>query len=864
MKTTQLRKLFLDYFSNLDHELVPSSSLIPGNDPTLLFTNAGMVQFKDIFLGKELRDYSRATSSQRCVRAGGKHNDLDNVGYTARHHTFFEMLGNFSFGDYFKDDAIKFAWEFLTIELNLPPDKLWITVHEDDDEASNIWLNTLGVDPERFSRLGERDNFWSMGDCGPCGPCSEIFYDHGSDLSGGPPGSSDEGDRFVEIWNLVFMQYDRQSDGQLLELPKPSVDTGMGLERMAAVLQGVKSNYEIDLFKALIKAAAEVTSTSDLNHSSLKVISDHIRSAAFLILDGVMPGRDGRSYVLRRIIRRALRHGHELGVKGDFFYKLVIPLVDQMSEAYPALAKEQKNIQKVILQEEQRFSETLSQGMKILDKKLQSIDGGILPGEIAFTLYDTYGFPVDLTEDILRARNLDLDKEGFLMAMNQQRTRARSASKFSLKSARDNINFVTEFCGHDKLKKTAIVSAIFKDGIAVESLVKAETAEIILDVTPFYAEGGGQLGDKGFISSKTAKFAVIDTKPINSAHLHFGTLKSGTMMVGDKVTAEVDFFNRTAITLNHTATHILHATLRNILGKHVEQKGSLVAADRLRFDFSHLEPITPEQLLEIEKHVNNQIRSNALVRTELMNYEDALNSGALALFGEKYGDNVRVLKVGDYSIELCGGTHVRRAGDIGLFKITSESGIASGVRRIEALTGEAALIFVNTEAALLGRITQILRTDSPNLEKKIHQIQKKNREYEKEIKASRQHDLVDVNHKMASNFVAVGDIKVLAARLQDNTEMEELRLGVDRLKDQFPRAVVLLGCASDDGKVYLAAGVTKNITSEIKAGDLIRDISAHVGGKGGGRPDFAQAGGSDPALLDHALSLVVPWVRDHL
>jgi alanyl-tRNA synthetase len=838
---------------------------VPGNDPTLLFTNAGMVQFKDVFLGDEKRSYTRATSSQRCVRAGGKHNDLENVGYTARHHTFFEMLGNFSFGDYFKEDAIRFAWEFLTVELKLPAERLWVTVYQDDDEAADIWLKTIGVDASRFSRLGEKDNFWSMGDTGPCGPCSEIFYDHGADVPGGPPGSPDEeGDRYVEVWNLVFMQYDRQSDGQLVALPSPSVDTGMGLERMAAVMQGVHSNYDIDLFQGLIKSAAKLTGTSDLQHDSLKVIADHIRAAAFLIDDGVLPGKDGRSYVLRRIIRRALRHGYELGVEGEFFYQLVAPLVEQMGSAYPELVKGQAHIEKVLATEERRFAETLSQGMTILEKALQNLDGDTLSGDIAFSLYDTYGFPVDLTADILRTRNLQLDHAGFSAAMEQQRERARAASTFKVGKSDTQLEQVTDFCGYDSLTGSGTVTALLRDGEHVEQLAAGESGSVVLDQSPFYAEGGGQVGDKGVLSQADARFIVADTQLSSAAYLHIGTLASGTLAVGDTVTAKVDVDTRSATALNHTATHLLHAALRNVLGAHVAQQGSLVTPERLRFDFSHMEAVTADELRTIEQQVNAQIRSNAAVETELMNYDAALDAGAMALFGEKYGDDVRVLRVGDYSTELCGGTHVRRAGDIGLFRIVSESGIASGVRRIEAITGAAALQVVTDQEALLDRLAQMLRGEPGNLESKLRQIQEKNRELEKELKTLRLKVASGAGQDLATDVTDVGGIKVLALRLEDDTDAGSLRDTVDRLKDKLGTAVVVLGCATQDGKVRLAAGVSKDTSGRIKAGDLVRDVSAQVGGKGGGRPDFAQAGGSDPAALDQALATVVPWVREHL
>ena len=868
MNTAQLRKSFLDYFAARKHKVVASAPLVPGNDPTLLFTNAGMVQFKEVFLGTDKRSYSRAASAQRCVRAGGKHNDLENVGYTARHHTFFEMLGNFSFGDYFKEDAIKFAWEFLTVELKLPEERLWVTVFHDDDEAADIWLNAVGVSAERFSRLGEKDNFWSMGDTGPCGPCSEIFYDHGPDVPGGPPGSADEeGDRYIEIWNLVFMQFDRAADGTLTDLPKPSVDTGMGLERTAAILQGVHSNYEIDLFQSLIKAAAELTGTADLNNASLKVIADHIRSAAFLICDGVLPGKERRSYVLRRIIRRALRHGYDLGVEGDFFCKLVAPLVDVMGEAYPELKENQAHIEKVLLTEEQRFQETLSQGMAILEKsiaELKQSGSKTLAGAVAFQLYDTFGFPVDLTADILRAKGLTLDESGFAQAMQEQQNRSRDGADFSAQTSDLQIDQATDFCGYDELTMQAKVTAIFRDGAEVKSLTTGDTGQLVLDATPFYAESGGQVGDSGVIRNAKAKFVVADTQSQGAAYLHIGELTSGEITVGDQVEAEVNADARAATALNHTATHLLHAVLRDTLGTHVTQQGSLVAPDRLRFDFSNDAAVPEDSLVAIENWVNELIRANLPVETRVMDYDAALESGAMALFGEKYSDEVRVLQVGDASTELCGGTHVNRSGDIGLFKIVAESGIASGVRRIEALTGNAALAYVNNRENLLGRVSSQLKADAGTIEQKLTQLLNAKRDLEKEVKALRLKVASGASQDLAADVTDVSGIKVLALRLEDDTDAGSLRDTVDRLKDKLGTAVVVLGCATQDGKVRLAAGVSKDTSARIKAGDLVRDVSAQVGGKGGGRPDFAQAGGTDPAGLDQALATVVPWVRERL
>ena len=867
MDAASLRKAFLDYFAGKDHKVVASSPLVPGNDPTLLFTNAGMVQFKDTFLGTEKRSYTRAASSQRCVRAGGKHNDLENVGYTARHHTFFEMLGNFSFGDYFKEDAIEFGWEFLTKTLGLPEERLWVTVYHEDDEAADIWLNKMGVSADRFSRLGEKDNFWSMGDTGPCGPCSEIFYDHGPDVAGGPPGSPDEdGDRYVEIWNLVFMQFDRAADGTLTPLPKPSVDTGMGLERIAAVMQGVHSNYEIDLFQALIKAAAEVTGTTDLANNSLKVIADHIRACSFLIVDGVLPGNEGRGYVLRRIIRRALRHGYELGARDAFFHKLVGPLVAQMGAAYPELAEAQAHVEKVLANEEARFDETLSQGMTMLGKAMQEIDGTQLPGDVAFTLYDTYGFPVDLTADILRNEGLTLDVDGFDAAMEEQRERARKASKFSAADAGLQVDAASEFTGYDSLTGSGKVLALYRDGNEVDALATGDSGLVVLDSTPFYAESGGQVGDTGVLEADSNVFRVDDTQKSGDAHLHVGEVTQGTIEVGDELGAVVDEDARSATVLNHSATHLLHAALRLVLGTHVTQKGSLVAPDKLRFDFAHYEAVTPDELATIETLVNAQIRANTSAETAVMNYDAAVESGAMALFGEKYGDDVRVLRIGDFSVELCGGTHVQRAGDIGLFRITSEGGIASGVRRIEAVTGAAALALMHTDQQLLDSLAGQLRASRGELGDKLQQTLDRQKSLEKEVKKLRA--------ELAAGGGSGGDltdgardvdgIKVLAARLPDDTDAGALRDTVDKMKDKLGTAVVVLGAATADGKVRLAAGVTKNTTDRVKAGDLVRNVAEQVGGKGGGRPDFAQAGGTDPAALDDALAGVSDWVAANL
>ena len=867
MDAASLRKAFLDYFAGKGHKIVASSPLVPGNDPTLLFTNAGMVQFKDVFLGTEKRSYSRAASSQRCVRAGGKHNDLENVGYTARHHTFFEMLGNFSFGDYFKAEAIEFGWEFLTKTLGLPEERLWVTVFEDDDEAADIWLKKVGVSAERFSRLGEKDNFWAMGDTGPCGPCSEIFYDHGPAVAGGPPGSpDDDGDRYVEIWNLVFMQFNRSADGTLTPLPKPSVDTGMGLERIAAVMQGVHSNYQIDLFQALIKAAGEVTGCKDLDNNSLKVIADHIRACSFLIVDGVLPGNEGRGYVLRRIIRRALRHGYELGARDAFFHKLVAPLTVQMGEAYPELAEAQAHVEKVLAKEEERFDETLSQGMGMLGKAIKEMEGKRLSGDIAFTLYDTYGFPVDLTADILRNQGLTLDVEGFDAAMQGQRRRARAASKFSAADAGLQVDQSTEFTGYDALEGEGRVVALYRDGKMTEALQAGEAGLVVLDRTSFYAESGGQVGDSGVLSGDGVRFRVDDTQKSGAAHLHVGVLETGSIKTGDRLSTSVDAASRDATVLNHSATHLLHAALRSVLGTHVQQKGSLVAPDKLRFDFAHYEAVKPDELAAIEAMVNDQIRANARADTQVMNYDAAVDSGAMALFGEKYGDDVRVLRLGDFSVELCGGTHVQWAGDIGLFRITSESGIASGVRRIEAVTGAAAVDCVHDDQLLLEQLSGQLRASRAELADKVRQILDKQKTLEKEVKKLRA-DLASGGGggaDLSADAREVSGIKVLAARLPDDTDTGSLRDAVDKMKDKLGIAVVVLGAATTDGKVRLAAGVTKNATDRVRAGDVVRVVAEQVGGKGGGRPDFAQAGGSDPASLDKALAGVTAWVESQL
>ena len=864
LSSNEVRQAFLDFFAERGHEVVASSPLVPGNDPTLLFTNAGMVQFKDAFLGLEKRSYDRAVTSQRCVRAGGKHNDLENVGYTARHHTFFEMLGNFSFGDYFKREAIQYAWDFLTQTLELPEEKLWVTVFNDDDEAADIWLKEMKIDPERFTRMGEKDNFWAMGDTGPCGPCSEIFYDHGPHVAGGPPGSPDEdGDRYVEVWNLVFMQFDRAADGTMKPLPKPSVDTGMGLERIAAVMQGVHSNYEIDLFAKLIEATAKTVGVENDGSSSLNVIADHIRACAFLIVDGVLPGNEGRGYVLRRIIRRAIRHGKKLGTDEPFFYKLVGPLAEEMGDAYPELPKARAHVEKVLKKEELRFAETLDQGMEILETAIRELDGTQLPGEIVFKLYDTYGFPVDLTADIAREREITIDEEGFEAAMAEQRDRARAASKFA--AAADGsikTDAASQFSGYEGTESSGEIVALFKGGASVESLAAGDEGAVVLSSTPFYAESGGQIGDAGILAETGKLFHVVDTQKSGNAIVHYGAVEEGVLEVGDTIDAIVDAERRQAIRLNHSATHLMHAALREVLGDHVQQKGSLVAPDRLRFDFSHYEAVTPEQIAEIEVLVNEEIRRNVAADTQLMSYDDAMQSGAMALFGEKYGDEVRVLRFGDFSVELCGGTHVDRTGDIGVFKITSEGGIASGVRRIEAVTGKGALDWIDTRERTLTDLAGLLRSQPDQAAAKVEQLLKRNKELEKELAAAKQALITGQATDHDANVKEIDGIKVLATRM-DGADAKTLRDAVDRFKDKLQSAVVVVGSV-DDGKVRLAAGVTKNNTDRIRAGDLIKPVAERVGGKGGGRPDFAQAGGNKPEALDAALGSVSDWVAEQL
>ncbi len=864
MTSNELRQAFLDFFHERGHEVVPSSPLVPGNDPTLLFTNSGMVQFKDVFLGEEQRSYKRAVTSQRCVRAGGKHNDLENVGYTTRHHTFFEMLGNFSFGDYFKEDAIKLAWEFLTKTLGLPPERLWVTVFDDDDEAADAWLKTIKVDPDHFSRMGSKDNFWSMGDTGPCGPCSEIFYDHGPEVAGGPPGSKDEdGDRYVEIWNLVFMQFERAAGGEMTPLPKPSVDTGMGLERIAAVMQGVHSNYEIDLFANLLQAIAKILGVRNDGSSSLNVIADHIRACAFLIVDGVLPGNEGRAYVLRRIIRRAVRHGKKLGMNDTFFHKLVGPLCKEMGDAYPELVKARARVEKVLEKEEQRFAETLDQGMEILESAIAKLKGKELPGDIVFKLYDTYGFPVDLTADIARERDLSVDQAGFDVRMAAQRDRARAASKFGTgKEAAIKTDLASEFSGYEGTGDTSEVTALYQDGSEIESLAEGDEGAVILRSTPFYAESGGQVGDTGVLTFDNGSFLVSDTQKSGKANVHIGKMQTGKLSKGDKISAQVDGERRHAIVLNHSATHLMHAALRNVLGDHVAQKGSLVAPDRLRFDFSHYEAVTRDQLKEIEDIVNQQIRRNIAADTKLMKYDDAVASGAIALFGEKYDDEVRVLKLGEHSVELCGGTHVSSTGDIGVFKITSEGGVASGIRRIEAMTGDVAMQWIDAGQQALDHVASLLRSPRDQAAAKVEQLLRRNKELEKELAAAKQQLLTGGSLDITDGVTEIGGIKVLATRM-DGADARTLRDAVDRFKDKLQSAVIVLGSV-ENGKVRLAAGVTKNITDRIRAGDVIKPVAEQVGGKGGGRPDFAQAGGSNPDGLDAALASVPGWVTEQL
>jgi len=866
MSAADVRAAFLEFFRGHAHAIVPSSSLVPANDPTLLFTNAGMVQFKDVFLGRETRDYLRAATSQRCVRAGGKHNDLENVGYTARHHTFFEMLGNFSFGDYFKRQAIRFAWDFLIFNLGLDPARLWCTVYKDDEEAADIWLKEVGVSPRRFARLGEASNFWAMGDTGPCGPCSEIFYDHGPEVAGGPPGSvEEEGDRYVEIWNLVFMQYNRGADGTLTPLPKPSVDTGMGLERISAVMQGVHSNYDIDLFKNLIRAAGKLAGTSVLTSSSLRVIADHIRASAFLVVDGVLPSNEGRGYVLRRIIRRAIRHGYKLGIHDPFFYKLVPVLAQEMGGAYPELVSRRAVTERVLRQEEERFAETLANGMVLLESAIRNLRGEkVIDGETVFKLYDTYGFPADLTADVARERGLTIDQAGFEAAMEQQRRRSQESSKFGAdQSAGAKVDAKTVFRGYEELSTTGQVVALLKGGASVQELAAADKGEVVLDRTPFYAESGGQVGDAGELTGAGVRFAVADTQKRGAAHAHLGEVAEGTIRIGDTLEARVDARRRQATVLNHTATHLLHAALRAVLGTHVQQKGSLVAPDRLRFDFAHFQPVTPEELLEIERLVNAQIRANAPGEVRVMDYDAAVGEGAIALFGEKYDKDVRVLKVGDFSMELCGGTHVQRAGDIGLFKIVSEGGVASGVRRIEALTGEGALAYVEQNDALLKDLAGLVRGSREDLGDKVREQLERVKQLEREVRTLKDRLATGNGVDLAAGAVDVKGVKVVATKV-DGADAGALRSAVDQLKEKFKSAVVVLASVESPAKVVLVVGVTDDQTGRIKAGELAGAVAAQVGGRGGGRADFAQAGGSKPEALDAALDSVREFVRARL
>jgi len=864
MTSAEIRAAFLEFFRKNGHTVVPSSSLLPGNDPTLLFTNAGMVQFKDVFLGKEARAYSRAASAQRCVRAGGKHNDLENVGYTARHHTFFEMLGNFSFGDYFKREAIHFAWNFITVTLGIPKERLWVTVFREDDEAERVWTEEIGIDPTRCTRLGEKSNFWQMGETGPCGPCTEIFYDHGADIPGGPPGSADEdGDRYVEIWNLVFMQYERASDGLLTPLPKPSVDTGMGLERVAAVMQGVHSSYQIDLFKHLIEAAAAVTGTQDLQSSSLRVIADHIRASTFLIVDGVVPANEGRGYVLRRIIRRALRHGYKLGEAQPFFHRLVPAVVREMGSYYAELIAGEARASQVIASEEERFAETLAAGMALLDAETAKLEGSVIPGETVFKLYDTYGFPLDLTADVARERGLAIDQAGFDAAMDAQRGRARAASKFSAQhGGAPKLEATTQFTGYDRFADGGRIAALIADGALVDVLASGQEGQVVLDRTPFYAESGGQIGDTGVLVGGAARFVVHDTQKLGAAHAHIGVLDAGEIRVGERLEAQVDVGRRRALALNHSATHLLHAALREVLGKHVQQKGSLVAADRLRFDFSHSQAMTAEELRRVEQRVNAEIRANAPAEVRVMSFDAAVAAGAMALFGEKYTSDVRVLSIGDFSMELCGGTHVGRAGDIGLFKITGESGVAAGVRRIEALTGEAAYQWVVNTERRLAEIAAMLRGGRDDADQKVRELIDRSRKLEKEIQQLKAKLAGGQRADLSAQAKDVNGIKVLAARVE-GADAQSLRASVDQLKSTLGSSVIVLGTVQD-GKAVLVAGVSADLLGRLKAGDIAGAVAAQVGGRGGGRADFAQAGGTQPEHLNAALDGVEALVRGRL
>ena len=864
MKSAEIRDAFLNHFASKQHQIVPSSSLIPGNDATLLFTNAGMVQFKDVFLGADKRDYNRAVSSQRCVRAGGKHNDLENVGYTARHHTFFEMLGNFSFGDYFKQDAIAFAWEFLTEVLKLPKDRLWITVHVSDDEAADIWINEIGIDPKRLSRLDE-DNFWQMGDTGPCGPSTEIFWDHGDHIPGGSPGSKDDDlDRYIEIWNLVFMQFERDSSGNMTALPRPSIDTGMGLERVAAVMQGVHNNYDIDLFQHLIKAAAGVIGVSDLQENSLKVVADHIRSCAFLVIDGIKPSNEGRGYVLRRIIRRALRHGHNLGAKGSFFYKLVGSLGEVMGDAYPELISMQVDISNTLKKEEEQFARTLDKGMGVLDAALENLSGDVLSGELIFQLYDTFGFPTDLTNDVARERGYSLDMEGYEACMEEQRNRARSASQFGVDYSESiRVDGSTAFSGYERLQNTATVLALYVAGEAAETATAESEVAIILDETPYYAESGGQVGDCGYLHSSGAKIEVIDCRKAGDHHLHIGRLISGELKVGEQVSASVDASVRQATALNHSATHLLHAALQQVLGEHVQQKGSLVNSERLRFDFSNDEAVTEEQIRQIEHIVNDQILANTVVATEVMSMDDAISKGAMALFGEKYGDEVRVLSMGgDFSVELCGGTHASRTGDIGSVRVTNESSVASGVRRIEAVTGVRAIAYCDALQDTIGEVAAEIRASGNNLADKVRQMLEDNRRLQKEVDTLKSKLANASGTDLMAGIKDINGVSVLAT-VVEGADAKSLRGVADQVRSKLQSGVFLLAAVEGD-KAALVAGVTYDLTDKVKAGDLLKFVTAQVDGKGGGRADMAQGAAGNITGLPKALASVYGWVEDNL
>ncbi|MDG1312089.1 MAG: alanine--tRNA ligase [Porticoccaceae bacterium] len=864
MKSAEIRDAFLSYFASKQHKIMPSSSLVPGNDPTLLFTNAGMVQFKDVFLGEDKRDYNRAVSSQRCVRAGGKHNDLENVGYTARHHTFFEMLGNFSFGDYFKRDAIAFAWQFLTEVLELPKERLWVTVHISDDEAADIWVNEIGVDPARLSRLDE-DNFWQMGDTGPCGPCTEIFWDHGENIPGGPPGSEDDDlDRYIEIWNLVFMQFERDSSGKMTPLPKPSIDTGMGLERIAAVMQGVHNNYDIDLFQHLIKSAAGVIGCADLKENSLKVVADHIRSCAFLVVDGVQPSNEGRGYVLRRIMRRALRHGHNLGASGSFFYKLVAPLAEVMGEAYPELVSMSDLIAHVLKKEEEQFTRTLDKGMGVLEAGLAGLSGTVLPGELIFQLYDTFGFPTDLTNDVAREKGFSLDMPGYEKCMEEQRTRARSASQFGLDySDSIRVEGSTEFCGYETLDNSANVLALYLAGESVDSASADSEIVVVLDKTVFYAESGGQVGDSGYLQTDSGKIEIVDCRKSGDHHLHIGRVLSGEITSGQHITAKVDGTVRQATALNHSATHLMHAALQQVLGEHVNQKGSLVNSERLRFDFSHNEAVTPEQIRQIEHIVNGEILRNSSVDSEVMSMEDAKTKGAMALFGEKYGDQVRVLSMGgDFSVELCGGTHVSRTGDIGLLRISGESSVAAGVRRIEAVTGEKAVALCDELQDTIHNVAAVVRASGSNVADKVQQLVDDNRRLQKEIDNLKSKLANASGSDLMSGLRDIKGVNVLST-VVEGADAKSLRGVADQVRSKLDKGIFFLAAVEGD-KAALVAGVTNNLTDKVKAGDLLKHVTAQVGGKGGGRPDMAQGAAGDVSALPDAMESVYSWVEQNL